>query len=130
MQLRFLTLLCAVHVSLLGSSFAQAPKDLSGNWEGESICTVASSPCHDEHVIYRISQDKDAPGKYTIGADKVVNGQPEYMGDLHCVYDQPKANLRCVKPGVWEFTIVGDTMTGTLKLDDGTLYRKISVKRK
>lgn len=49
--------------------FAQAPKDLSGNWEGESVCTVPNSPCHSE----------------------------------------------------------GDKMTGTLKLDDGTLYRNISV---
>jgi hypothetical protein len=112
------------------SVFAQAPKDLSCNWEGESLCTVPNSPCHNEHVVYRISQDKDVPSKYTIAADKIVNGQPEYMGDLHCTCDQSKSNLRCVKPGVWDFTIAGDTMTGTLKLNDGTLYRKISVKKK
>ena len=121
----------AIVLLLFGAvAFAEAPKDLTGNWEGESICTVANSPCHNEHVIYRISKDKDGPGKYTIGADKIVNGQQEFMGDIHCTYDQPKANLRCVKPGVWEFTIAGDTMTGTLKLDDGTLYRKVSVKKK
>ncbi len=110
--------------------FAQGPKDLTGNWEGESLCTVPNSPCHNEHVIYRISQDKAAPGRYTIGADKVVNGQQEFMGDLHCKYDQAKSYLRCEKPDLWEFTIAGDKMTGTLKLDDGTLYRKIAVQRK
>ncbi len=116
---------------LLGCTMsARAPKDLSGDWEGESLCTVPNSPCHNEHVIYRISQDKDAPGHYTIGGDKVVNGEQQWMGDLHCVYEQAKANLRCVKPGVWEFIVAGDTMTGTLKLDDGTLYRRISVRKK
>ena len=111
-------------------AFAQAPKDLSGNWEGESLCTVANSPCHSEHVVYRISLDKGSSDHYTIGGDKVVNGKQEWMGDLHCVYTQSEANLKCVKPGAWEFKVDGDTMTGTLKLDDGTLYRKISVKRK
>jgi hypothetical protein len=112
------------------AGYSQAPKDLSGNWEGESLCTVPNSPCHNEHVIYHVSQDKGVPGHYTIAADKVVNGEQEWMGDLHCVYEQAKANLRCVKPGVWEFAVNGDVMTGTLKLDDGTLYRKVSVKKK
>jgi len=37
--------------------------------------------------------------------------------------------MRCVKPGIWEFSVAGEVMTTTLKLDDGTLYRKISVRR-
>ena len=103
--------------------------DVAGNWEGESICTVPGSPCHDEHVVYRISEQKEAPGKYTIAADKIVNGEPVAMGDLHCSFDPVKANLRCTTPGTWEFQVAGDAMTGTLKLDDGTLYRKISLRR-
>ncbi len=117
-------LLCA------GVLVAQGPKDIAGNWEGTSLCTVPNSPCHDEHVVYRITRDKGTENAYTIAADKIVNGQPDYMGDIHCTYDPPKGYLRCVKPGVWEFHVAGDTMTGTLKLDDGTLYRKVSVKRK
>ena len=108
----------------------QAPKDISGNWEGQSLCTVPSSPCHNEHVVYRISQDKGGAGHYTIGADKIVNGQQEFMGDLPCTYDPGKGYLRCLSPDVWEFKVNGDTMTGTLKLVDGTLYRKISVRKK
>ncbi len=127
MKLRSLTLFPILLTCCL---FAQAPKDISGDWEGESLCTVANSPCHNEHVVYHISRDKDAATAYTIGADKIVNGQPDYMGDLHCTYDQPKGYLRCEKPGVWEFTIAADKMTGTLKLDDGTLYRKIAVATK
>jgi hypothetical protein len=106
-----------------------APVRIAGNWEGESVCTIPNSPCHDEHVVYRISQQKDAPGKYTISADKIVDGRPVNMGDLHCNYDQVKGNLRCEKPGVWEFSVIGEALTGTLKLDDGTLYRKVSLKR-
>jgi hypothetical protein len=29
-----------------------------GSWEGESKCTVTNSPCHDEHVVYRIGAEK------------------------------------------------------------------------
>ncbi|HYK89615.1 MAG TPA: hypothetical protein VE398_12640 [Acidobacteriota bacterium] len=110
-------------------SRSQIPTDVTGTWEGESLCTLPTSFCHNEHVVYRISPKKDASGKYTIAADKIVDGRPVYMGDLLFTYDPARGNLRCDSPGVWELSVAGDVMKGTLKLGDGTLYRRISLHR-
>jgi hypothetical protein len=99
----------------------------AGTWTGDSICTVKSSPCRDEHCIYRITEP-DTAGKFKIQADKVVDGKPEFMGTLDCTYDEKASSVECkMNNGVWWFTIAGDKMEGTLKLTDGTLYRRISV---
>ena len=107
---------------------AQSRKaDVIGTWEGESICTVRPSACHDEHVIYEIIEaGKD---KLKMSADKVVNGERQSMGALDCSYDGKTLNCPFAK-GVWAFDVNGTKMTGTLKLTDGTLFRKVDVKKK
>ena len=100
---------------------------LAGDWTGESICTVHPSPCHDEHVIYHITEP-DSAGKLQINADKIVDGKPEFMGTIDCTFDRQHSSIACpMNNGTWEFTISGSTMNGTLKLPDGTLFRRISV---
>jgi len=109
--------------------------DVIGNWEGESKCTVAGSPCHDEHVVYHIETDKQNAGKLTIGADKIVNGKEEFMGNISCVYHAEESLLSCTIPdfkqeNLWEFHISGESMTGTLVLGpDKKLYRRVSLRR-
>jgi hypothetical protein len=103
--------------------------NISGNWEGESICTVRPSPCNDEHVIYHVTVP-DKSGNVKMQADKIVNGQPEFMGAFDCNYDQAAAKLTCpMGNGKWEFAVTSTTMAGTLKLPDGTLYRNVSVRK-
>jgi len=103
---------------------------LAGDWTGESICMIHPSPCHDEHVIYHITEP-DSAGKLQINADKIVDGKPEFMGTLDCIFDKEHSVITCpMSQGLWEFTVNGLTMNGTLKLPDGKLYRKISVKKK
>lgn len=100
---------------------------IAGTWSGTSICTIKDSPCHDEKVIYHITEP-DSAGKLKIQADKVVNGQPEDMGTLDCTFDAKASKLTCeMSNGMWEFSITNDKMTGTLKLSDGRLFRNISV---
>lgn len=100
---------------------------IAGTWRGDSICTIRDSPCHDEKVIYHISEP-DKNGNLNIQADKVVNGQPEDMGTLDCNFDAKTGKLICRMPqGIWEFTVTDTTMKGTLKLNDGRLYRNINV---
>src|SRR5215510_12613711 len=101
-----------------------------GTWEGESKCTVPNSPCHDEHVIYTIAAGTNQ--ELSLQADKVVNGERQYMGTLSCRYDATAKRLTCVtegaKPGDWVFTVSGDTMTGTLTVrNEHQLYRRIRV---
>jgi hypothetical protein len=103
---------------------------VAGAWEGTSLCTVPNSPCHDEHVVLHIKADLKDSSKFSIDADKIVNGEEEFMGTLSCVYTAAKSELYCDNPGDWRFTITGDKMVGTLTLKNGTLYRKIDVQKK
>lgn len=117
---------------LANAAFAQQKNavEIAGTWEGSSICTVPNSPCHDEHVIYHFTQDPKDSTKFTVAADKVVNGQEEYMGTLNCVFTASKSELFCDNPGDWRFTVTGKSMKGTLVINKQTLYRKVSVEKK
>jgi hypothetical protein len=122
-------------VLLLLPVAAQASGDMRavlGDWEGESLCTIKESPCHDEHVIYHISPDSKDAAKLELSANKVVNGEELYMGSLECTYTASKQELAChyKKDDRWEFKVLGDTMAGTLTVPENKLYRKISVRRK
>ena len=102
--------------------------DVVGTWEGESKCTIANSPCHDEHVIYEIVKVPNSD-ELTVTADKVVNGQRETMGSLSCRLEE--STLKCTyKTSHWDFIVNGRQMNGTLKLGDGTLYRRVSLTKK
>ena len=101
--------------------------NIAGTWSGTSICTIKDSPCHDENVVYHITEP-DSAGNLKIDADKIVNGQPEEMGTLDCTLDAKASKVTCpLRDWKWEFNIAGDKMTGTLKMPDGKLYRNISV---
>jgi hypothetical protein len=102
---------------------------VAGTWEGSSICTVANSPCHDEHVVYHIKADSKDASKFSIDANKIVNGKEENMGALSCVYTAAKKELYCDTPGEWRFTVSADKMVGTLHLH-GTLYRNVELTKK
>jgi hypothetical protein len=129
---------CIAFVACFGavaSAMASGASDLAevvGTWEGESICQVANSPCHDEHVIYEIAEEKE--GKAKIEGYKIVNGEKQWMGTLLCDYLSAEHVLTCVpkegKPSDWTFQIKDGTMSGTLVLPESkTLYRKMSLKR-
>jgi hypothetical protein len=118
-------------VAACGANSSPAPMPdegkLAGNWVGESICQIKDSPCHDEKVIYHLTEP-DTAGKLSIQADKIVDGKPEDMGTLDCTYRKDVHQVRCeMAQGVWEFTVSGKEMAGTLTLPDKRLYRKISV---
>src|SRR5437763_1887634 len=85
---------------------------LSGDWTGESICVGEIGSCHDEQVVYHISVDAADATKVKIGADKIVDGKPDFMGDILLKYDAAKntltGNLESPRGrGVWEFTVKG-----------------------
>jgi len=121
---------CGMILQLAAS--AQAPKiPVLGTWKGSSLCTVRPSPCRDEVAFYTITESATTKGVIVWKADKIVDGQRVEMGVLECSYSAPEHTLTCNMPnkGVWELHVSGNRMTGTLKLPDGTLYRKVNVKR-
>ncbi len=111
------------------TELAQDESQLIGTWTGESICQVKNSPCHDEKAIYRILKAKDG-GKVTIDLGKIVDGKAETMVVLDFKYVRKNKKLICAyKHGLWEFTVIGDQMTGTLTTPDKVVYRRVSLKK-
>ena len=107
----------------------RAETQLAGTWIGDSICQVKNSPCHDERAIYRVSKPDEAGG-VTIDMGKIVDGQPESMGVLVFNYDRESGTLISdQKHGVWKLKVNGDKMEGTLTLHDGTIYRRMSLRK-
>ena len=108
-------------------------KPVIGTWEGDSVCTVPDSPCHDEHALYRVKPDKDDPDKLTLEAFKIVDSRPQFMGNLSCRYEAEKQVLTCYgsKHDVWSFNVTENSMDGTLTVGkEKQLYRKITLKKK
>ena len=107
--------------------------EILGTWEGESKCTVPSSACRDEHVVYEIALEKNATSSLKMDGYKIVKGERQFMGTLCCDYNTSKKNLSCTfRKGYddWEYTLSGDTREGTVTIDGGkTLYRRIRVKK-
>lgn len=113
-------------------------RDLSkllGEWTGESICIGNHPSCHDEKVIYHIARSSGGADKVTMAADKIVDGKPEPMYVLNFKYDATRETLigefqNARYHGVWEYTIEGNIMEGTLSLlPDKTIVRRIKVTR-
>lgn len=109
-------------------------KAVLGSWEGESKCTVPSSPCQDERVLFQITADKKDPFRLNLDAYKVIEGNPEFMGTLTCSYESKAGALSCTsstkEKDDWEFHVMGDMMSGRLIINDGkTLYRRVSLHR-
>lgn len=117
-----ITLLAFALVFCLGFDKAHGQTtSLAGDWSGESICVGEVGACKDEQVLYHISVDAADATKVKIGADKIVNGKPDFMGDIDLKFD-PKNNtlvgdLESPRfKGVWQFTVKGTMMWGTLSL--------------
>ncbi len=123
----------SVYLGVL-SAWGQSAKQLAavlGSWEGESKCMVADSPCHDEQVLYQISTDRKDPERLNLDAYKIVDGAPDFMGTLDCQYHAKQSALSCTgntsKQDDWEFHFFGGSMSGTLKIEGGKLYRRIAL---
>ncbi|HKN65331.1 MAG TPA: hypothetical protein VJW73_03595 [Gemmatimonadaceae bacterium] len=128
-------LCCVVAASIVTcEASAQLPSQPSavravGTWRGTSVCLVRPSPCHDETVVYRITQMK-AADSVSIDARKIVRGQEEEMGVLACRFVSRGNELLCVLPlGLWHFAVRNDSLTGELRLNDSTRFRDVRAMR-
>ena len=118
---------------LLSAQPSITPSDSSpiGAWRGDSTCLVRPSACTDEDSKYRFAADDSTPDRVRLTAAKVVNDREVVMGTSDCRYDSQKQALDCPLPNdtAMHFDVNGSTMTGTMKLRDGTLWRKIALQR-
>lgn len=101
---------------------------IAGVWRGHSECAVKNSPCHDEVNVYRFSKVERRANAFSVTASKVVDGKEVVMGSSEWKYDEKKGVVECENPHV-QMKIDGDKMEGALKLDDGTVYRRVYLKK-
>ena len=101
---------------------------LLGDWHGTSLCLVKPSACHDEEALYHVKALPQQSGKFSLQADKIVDGKPVVMGTADCSYDAPKRLLRCDFPkGYIELTLQNDHLDGSMFLPDKTRWREIKL---
>src|SRR5262252_3742491 len=135
-EIRFLSLFLAVVVAAAGPAAGQNDADktpspantesaLDGDWRGESICVVRESACHDEDSLYRFSKIPDKPSRYSLKADKIVDGKPVTMGTSECSYDKSQRAVECAitANAMLRFTVNGDTLHGTMTIQGSKLWR-------
>lgn len=101
---------------------------IAGVWRGHSECAVQNSACHDEVNVYRFSKVAGDANKFSVTGSKVVDGKEVVMGSSDWEYDEKKRVVECEKPLI-QLRIAGDRMEGALKLDDGTVYRRIYLRK-
>ena len=107
-----------------------ATGSITGTWKGTSVCHVKDSPCHDEIAIYHAV--KAEGNTYTFQMNKIVNGKEVEMGKTTFTYNKNNETLDGVTTsargkGLWHFVVKGDTMHGTLTVDNNILYRVIDL---
>lgn len=110
---------------------AAGDSPLSGDWRGDSICTVRPSACNDEKALYHIKKLGDQPNRFSVQADKIVNGKALDMGaTMECSFAPDNHALTCSTPKlVLHLTLKGKSLDGTMNLSDGTVWRNISLKK-
>ena len=106
----------------------EARSKIAGVWRGHSECAVKNSSCRDEINVYRFSKIAGRENAFSVTASKVVDGKEVVMGTSEWKYDEKKQVLECEKP-VIQLTFDGNKMEGALKLADGTVYRRIYLKK-
>ena len=116
-------------VVLQASASSRPPiSALVGDWSGTSLCEVKPSPCHDENVIFRVSNPRE--DKITIQGIKIVDGKETTMGVNEWTYDQSTGALTWHIPrGDWKLIVDDNTMDGTLVVPHNVVFRKIHLKK-
>lgn len=136
-RLAGLLFLCTASVSLAVAGVAHTQKAETskknsplGDWRGMSVCQVKPSGCHDEDSLYHVRQRRTKGGEFELQADKVVDGKRVTMGAGPCDLDV-SGQLVCAVPGgaSLRFHVHGDQMNGVMRMADGTVWRKITLKR-
>jgi hypothetical protein len=129
-----------VLLSWLGMTQGAVPghptSELVGRWRGPSICTKAdwNAACHDEDAFYDASEGV-APGHVLLKGYKVIDGKPQYMGDLDFAFDASEKAWVAEFSGPhlqsrWIFEVSGNELHGqAVVLPSKQVSRTIHVTR-
>jgi hypothetical protein len=119
---------CLSQSSSPRSGGEEVASKIPGVWRGNSVCMVKGRPCHDEVNVYRFSSVAGRPNAFSVTASKVVDGKEIVMGSGEWTYDPGNHLVESKAPAI-RLTIAGDKMEGALSLADGTVYRRVHLKK-
>jgi hypothetical protein len=115
---------------LLPVALAQGTPQIAGTWRGHSVCAVAKSACRDEVNVYRFSEIAAKPNHFLCTGTKILDGKEIVMGSGEWTYDASKHVLQTVTSNPRIGLILDlDNLEGALSLPDGTIYRRIRLKK-
>ena len=127
-----ITAMLAVYLSAMAQTGSPGKPDSPiGNWRGMSVCQVKPSGCNDEDSLYHFKAIAGKPDEFELQADKIVDGKPITMGTGPCSYNA-KGQLACPiaeSGAILIFEVKGNEMSGTMTLANGTLWRKLTLKK-
>lgn len=117
-------------LTLLLPLLVQGADGIAGTWRGESACVAIGTACTPETVVYRFASLPAKPGYFSGSADKIMNGHPINMGTLEFRYDDRQHELTCeYAQGTWRLKVEGNGIEGTLTRSDGTVFRKVILRK-
>src|SRR5690348_4183241 len=113
-------------LTALGCSLFLADSSPIGTWRGDSICVVKPSAVNDDDSKYRLTLTEGTADHGEVAAASMVNKKEALMGTSDCRYDAQKHAHECPlhNDSTVHFDVNGNAMTGTIKLHDGTLWRR------
>lgn len=111
-------------------AFGQDSAQITGVWRGNSVCTMADSPCRNEANVYRFSEVPGKLNRFSCTASKIVDGKEIVMGSDEWTYDPSVHLLQTTtsNPTI-RLTLDHDILDGDLILGDSTTYRHIHLKK-
>jgi hypothetical protein len=118
-----LALLLAGHALATPTKSNGATGQLVGEWHGRSLCvSTTRAACTDETVVYHLRRHAPGVEAFDIKADKIVDGKPQFMGDIACTFEATRQQLLCpMGTSTWRFRWDGAQLVGTLYDADGPM---------
>lgn len=121
---------CLIFAAEPWMACAQDAPQIAGIWRGNSVCAVPTSPCRSEVNVYRFSEMPGKPKRFSCTASKIVDGKEIVMGTGEWTYDPSKHLLQTVSSNpVIQLTLDHNSLDGPLIVPDGTIYRRIHLKK-
>jgi hypothetical protein len=123
-----LVVLCATAAQAKPTASNGSTQQLVGDWRGRSLCVTTTRPaCTDETVVYHVKRHAPGVEAFDIKADKIVDGKPQFMGDLACNFEATRQQLLCpMGDSTWRFRWDGRQLVGVL-FDANGPFRVIRV---
>lgn len=124
----FRTALAGFLLALTAAPVMGQTGSIVGEWHGTSICVDRQHfpACKDEQVVYEARVSATSPDTVVVRADKVVNGERDFMGEYPVALQEDGSWASEMKTArfhlLLKLQVAGDRMTGTLT-DLGVGYR-------